>query len=376
MCWSERDATMIRARQAHVRPFRWEAVRRVSRLEAALLGAVARQLAPERPEHGAWRSIDAALSGALGGAAPRLEVGVPYTFPPRELAARVAGIPSAMARVVRADGRGFAVVVEATLAARLAAAVLGAGSRELAAPRAATPAERGVLAFLVAAALDARGASSFVVDAIVDDVHALAPLFADPSIVGVEGILYAGEARGRVRFFMPESLLTAAPPARPAGGERLGRMAVRLEIVAGHARVAARELAQLSPRDVVLLDRWSVGRNGQGVVRLACGKGSFGATLAGGTLTVTSAWDRGGEIMTKSADPSMVEELPVELACRLAEITLTARDVLDLAPGAIVPLGKPPGTGVELVSGGRVVARGELVEVEGELGVRVLEVPT
>jgi type III secretion system YscQ/HrcQ family protein len=260
--------------------------------------------------------------------------------------------------------------------------VLGAGERELAAPRAPTPAERGVLAFLVAAALEARGAGDFVVDGVVDDPQALTALFPDPSIVALEGVLHAVEWRGRVRFLVPESLL-GERAGRPAldrllqrGQARLARAAVRLDVVCGSARLAARDLHGLAPRDVVLLDAWSVRRDGQGTVTLACRSGAFAAALSGAELSLTSGFERRGEIMSKSSDPALVEELPVELSCRLGEVTLTARDVLELAPGMIVPLGKPPGTGVELVSGGRVVARGELVEVEGELGVRVLEVPT
>jgi flagellar motor switch protein FliM len=77
----------------------------------------------------------------------------------------------------------------------------------------------------------------------------------------------------------------------------------------------------------------------------------------------------------KSPDPALIDELPVELSCRLAEITLSAREVLQLAPGAVVPLGRGPAGGVDLISAGRVVARGELVDVDGELGVRILEIP-
>ena len=368
---------------AHIvrpRPFPWGALPRHTRVEARLLSRVAASLAPERPEAGAWKAIDAALAGALGADGPRLEVGPPYLFPALELPARASALSAALVRVGRADGRGFLVAIDGALAARLAARVLGVPDRELAAPRAPTAAEKGVLAFLVAAALEARGATSFVVDGVFDEVDGVASLFAG-QVVGVEAVLHAAETRGRVRFFLPEALLGGDD--RPSdlerlwrlGHERLARTLARLEAIGGRARLPAREVAALAPRDVVLLDAWSVDATGEGTVRLACGRGAFAATLAGGKATITSPYETRGDPMSRSVDPALVEELPLELSCRLAEVTLSARDVLELAPGAIVPLGRPPGAGVELVSGGRVVARGELVEVEGELGVRITDVP-
>jgi len=38
----------------------------------------------------------------------------------------------------------------------------------------------------------------------------------------------------------------------------------------------------------------------------------------------------------------------------------------------VIPVGRPLHGPVDLTVGGRVVARGELVDVDGELGVRVL----
>ena len=58
----------------------------------------------------------------------------------------------------------------------------------------------------------------------------------------------------------------------------------------------------------------------------------------------------------------------------IGRITLSAREVLDLRPGTVLPVGRPLAGPVDLTAGGRVIARGELVDVEGEIGVRVSEV--
>ena len=80
--------------------------------------------------------------------------------------------------------------------------------------------------------------------------------------------------------------------------------------------------------------------------------------------------------MTESTKDAMLRELPVEVTCEIARLTLSAREVLGLVPGTVLPLGRPAGAHVELRSGGRLVARGELCEVEAEgLGVRIREIP-
>ena len=66
--------------------------------------------------------------------------------------------------------------------------------------------------------------------------------------------------------------------------------------------------------------------------------------------------------------------VPVEVVCELGRVTMTGREVLELRPGAVIPVGRPLAGPVDLTVGGRVVARGELVDVEGEIGVRITQI--
>jgi type III secretion system YscQ/HrcQ family protein len=66
-------------------------------------------------------------------------------------------------------------------------------------------------------------------------------------------------------------------------------------------------------------------------------------------------------------------ELPVTLTVSLGELTLSAADVARLAPGAVIELDRPVGEPVEIRAGERPLARGELVDVDGALGVRIVE---
>jgi flagellar motor switch protein FliM len=64
---------------------------------------------------------------------------------------------------------------------------------------------------------------------------------------------------------------------------------------------------------------------------------------------------------------------PIEVVAELGRITLRGDEILGLAPGAVFSL--PGGRGgVSLRVGGELYAEGEIVDVDGELGVRVLRV--
>ncbi|MFN7133997.1 MAG: FliM/FliN family flagellar motor switch protein, partial [Myxococcales bacterium] len=68
----------------------------------------------------------------------------------------------------------------------------------------------------------------------------------------------------------------------------------------------------------------------------------------------------------------LLNDVPLHVAVELARVPVTAEQVVGLHVGKILELGTAPGDPVNLSVNGRVVARGELVEVEGQLGVRIL----
>ena len=70
----------------------------------------------------------------------------------------------------------------------------------------------------------------------------------------------------------------------------------------------------------------------------------------------------------------LLRELPVEIVCELGRVTLSGRELIELEPGAVIPIARPLAGPIDLTAGGRLIARGELVDVEGDLGVRLTEV--
>ena len=67
-------------------------------------------------------------------------------------------------------------------------------------------------------------------------------------------------------------------------------------------------------------------------------------------------------------------DVPVTLTVELGRVNLTVSQLADLKPGDVVELGRNSRAPVELTSGGRMVARGELILIDTDLGVRVTSV--
>jgi flagellar motor switch protein FliN len=67
-------------------------------------------------------------------------------------------------------------------------------------------------------------------------------------------------------------------------------------------------------------------------------------------------------------------DVPVTLSVELGRVSLTLAQLADLKPGDVVELSRHSRAPVELTSGGRLVARGELILIDTELGVRVTSV--
>lgn len=69
----------------------------------------------------------------------------------------------------------------------------------------------------------------------------------------------------------------------------------------------------------------------------------------------------------------MAADVPVQVVAVLGKRTLTMREALELTQGEVIDLGRPPHTVVDLVANGKLIAKGELVEIDGKLGVRIVK---
>ena len=70
----------------------------------------------------------------------------------------------------------------------------------------------------------------------------------------------------------------------------------------------------------------------------------------------------------------LLQEVQVELAVELGRVKLPLRDLLALGPGAVLELDRAADAPVDVLVNGCLVAKGEVVVIDGEFGVRVTAV--
>jgi type III secretion system YscQ/HrcQ family protein len=179
-------------------------------------------------------------------------------------------------------------------------------------------------------------------------------------------------------------------PFRQAALRSMGEVPLCLEVVAAMSSLSRGDLSTLEPGDAWLAgDGWTVRlRDGvlAGDVSLMAPGGSTGwcgqlrqdggIVLRGRTMQEKDGQDVSG---TPASVPSgelpadVLADVPVVVRVEVGSVTLSAREWASLQPGDVVLTGRRIAERVSLRVGGIEVARGELVDVEGELGVRIHE---
>ena len=96
----------------------------------------------------------------------------------------------------------------------------------------------------------------------------------------------------------------------------------------------------------------------------------FGVDPAGGQLDPVP----GTAPAADDADLARLHNVPVELAVEIGRTRMTIGDTLGLGPGSIITLNRMAGEPVDLLVNGRPIARGEVVVIDEEFGLRVTEV--
>ncbi len=76
----------------------------------------------------------------------------------------------------------------------------------------------------------------------------------------------------------------------------------------------------------------------------------------------------------EGADLGRLAGVPVELAVEIGRTSMTIGEALGLGPGSIVSLNRMAGEPVDLLVNGKRIARGEVVVIDEEFGLRITEV--
>jgi type III secretion system YscQ/HrcQ family protein len=270
-------------------------------------------------------------------------------------------------------------------AARLCDVALG-GRGTFAAGHPLGPAERGLLVALLGPALDPIGWSLDLAPPTAEAELAMAASMAVSMAVKIEGAFGSG--------VLWLDLPAGHRGATPAWRQRAAGLPIeaRLEIAATTLTVS--ELVKLLPGDALVFDGTGAAALAAGadwIARLAIGAHGAAARIdPGGAVTVvgdfqltgTPGGRKVGVAKEGTMDVSGPTEMataalaaaPIEITAELARLTLRGEELLGLVPGVVLTVRADRRGAVVLRAGGEIWAEGELVDVEGELGVRVTRI--
>jgi hypothetical protein len=310
---------------------------------------------PERTRDAA--RAESAFARALGAAAlpgwsrvrRLLRVDAPEPIDIRLVAPRVFD-PHAARCEVRTTGGAFEVR-GSSLGIRAIVQRVLAGPDELPAPRPLDDVELAIWTLFVATALEDLGIAAHVWPS------ALAPTEYELRVeldIRVGPIALALQLCGAADLLVHAGT-RSSPQAWP------DRVRYELPLVAGRCALHRDDLARLVAGCVVTLEP----PTSRHQLDLDVFHGSLGvkATEALPAVVTTGyVW----------RDMALPDDAHVELTVTAGTTVLTLRQITELAVGQIVQLHRPLGGPFELRAGGRVIGRGELVDVDGELAVRIV----
>ena len=88
------------------------------------------------------------------------------------------------------------------------------------------------------------------------------------------------------------------------------------------------------------------------------------------------AFDDAEEISDAYEGFERVQDVPLEITVELGRTRLLIRDILERGVGSIIELEKMAGEPVDLLANGLLIARGEVVVIDDNFGVRITEIIT
>jgi type III secretion protein Q len=253
--------------------------------------------------------------------------------------------------------------------------------------------EEASFAFLGLLALDAlRGQEELrrrfaprLTGVTMSRTEVLARLDARQRHLGVELMVTVGQTTAGGRLVLPAVVLDGVLKELPV--ERDAELApevlaARLEArcFVGRTSLPCKALEALGEGDVVLLEGLCrEGRALSGPGRLVMRGFELTGDFTPEGFSLRHAHRRGlsqeSDMVTVIERSEGMPPLPVEVEIELTRLMLPLSELAGLKPGALLPLRINASEPVLLRVGDRVVARAELVDLEGEVGARILTLP-
>jgi flagellar motor switch/type III secretory pathway protein FliN len=373
------------------RPFPWAALDATSHAEIVALRAMRRWSASRFRSDDAVRALETLLSS-------RVEIFLRRARPMSGAHAQARPIHDGIGAVLALGdgaplGRGVLIEAEGALAAALIARTLRRAPPSVTTGTPGAGIAGGFAAIVVAVARRASEGLAPRVLAAGPSAVLLADLArVDPELIAVELSVLLDDEAYLARIVLPRATAVMSPPP-PWRLDALGAISLRLPIVASVSATSAAELSSLRTGDAWMPGAWPLRRDESGgwtgPVVLAAPSLDSGVSAELGPnerlvlrgdvepLAWTPSPRVEGTSMNDSSDTeALIEamgEMPVVVRVEIGSAEMRARDWASLTKGDVIALGTRVGDPVTLRAGNAEIARGELVEIEGEIGVRIVE---
>ncbi len=373
---------------SHVVPFRFAALEQLTRADVATAARM-RRVAREVVD---LRAIETALGELIGARVGLQTARIRRLDAPRG-ADDAQGVVFAIAGERRAERRVLVEVEGALGAAIVARALRQKAPRVVDGARAPSHAVVGALAaVLVAAARRAHaGVALEVVAAGPGAQLARDLLLAERNVTTATLTVFVDDDAFEARVSVPDAFapMPRVPQLSLVALAAMGDASIAVPLVVMTTLATRLDIAALAPGDVLVPTRSAslAARRADGVVLGAVAlvaptsERGLSADLAeGGRLVVRGLLENHPWIQERSmpADASttttleVLEDAPVVVRVELGTVEMKAREWAELAPGDVIALGRRVGDPAILRVGGVELARGELVQVDGEYGVRIV----
>ena len=297
----------------------------------------------------------------------------------------------------RGDGLDVSVRVSGSLALAAVDEVLGAAQDQARPGRALTAVELGIFEYRI---LDWMSELRNAVSVL--PIPLLTDLSSPPADDQTEGpvVTMAGsgdQVAGQIQLRF-HHCAEAQPTARRVSRQSpLFALPFELALQAGVAKLTPAELKSIEVGDVVVLDEADLSVSDDGALSGRCGLAAPGSPRRGDCQltddgafriveldpleavmsepkdTESKAPDEDVVTEDRTADlaDALAEDVELTLAAELGRLRLSLAHASGYEVGSVIRLGKPVGAEVDLTLAGRLVGRGELLNIDGELGVRV-----
>jgi len=242
-----------------------------------------------------------------------------------------------------------------------------------------TPADTGFFELLIAAVLERINRDlQFPLQAALAPTGSLPALRGDAAGVSFSFAIRVAELTGTFRLFMTDDaveLLARSSPSQASAA--LPEVSWSFPVSAGYAELTTAEATQIEPSDIVLLEREAAilfPNSPDRGWKLLPEPGNFSRAIIENYFERRCLIDSETEreaVIDEGAAPDLAS-LPIRIHAIVGEKEMTLAEANLLVAGAIVELDRTKTDPVRIALNGKIAGAGELVEVDGRLGVRIL----